>query len=235
MISGYCPHFNPVTASGREKAWLKARLEDLRLRVATLNVGDGLLGDPARHEGMLKWAVASLELARELGAYAITVPSGVEPGPGQWLELARALAPDLRMLCERADRLGLDLTVELHKTMLMANCQEALDLMGLVDHPRAGVTLDPSHTTYAGENAADVALRLGSLVKHVHLRDGAGKNIDVVPGDGTVDFSALAAALKKNGYSRVAVIELEYESMRAEGVRPDMVRSRSLLERAFTA
>ena len=60
--------------------------------------------------------------------------------------------------------------------------------MALVDHPQVGVALDPSHATHAGEDVAEIARKLGDRVKHVHLRDAVGKNILVVPGDGTVDF-----------------------------------------------
>jgi sugar phosphate isomerase/epimerase len=72
-------------------------------------------------------------------------------------------------------------------------------------------------------------------VKHVHLRDGIGKNILVVPGDGTVDFVALARALREIGYARPAVIELEYAQATAEQVRPDLARAKAFLEEAFAA
>ncbi len=233
MIPSYCSHFNPVTASQQEKDQLKARLGELKLAVSTLNTGDGLLGIPQLRERALAFAKASLDLAQELNAYAITMQSGVEPPPDQWIEVARTVAADVRELGDYARDRGLDLTLELHKTMLMANTQQALDLMELVDHPNVGVTLDSSHITYAGEIAADVALKLGSHVKHVHLRDGIGKNILVVPGDGTVDFDTLARALHQIGYNRAAVIELEYEHARADRVRGDLARAKTTLERAF--
>jgi sugar phosphate isomerase/epimerase len=80
---------------------------------------------------------------------------------------------------------------------------------------------------------AGIARTLGDLVKHVHLRDAMGKNILVVPGDGTVDFTALASALDEIGYRRAAVIELEYENARADDVRPDLRRAKELLSRDF--
>jgi sugar phosphate isomerase/epimerase len=55
----------------------------------------------------------------------------------------------------------------------------------------------------------------------------------VVPGDGTVDFTALASALSEIGYGRAAVIELEYEDARAAEVRPDLGRAKELLSRDF--
>jgi sugar phosphate isomerase/epimerase len=88
--------------------------------VATLNATDGLLGNPAQREQALAYARACLDLAHRLGAYGVTMQSGVEPPPGQWLEVAQTVAPDLRALGDAASDLGLELTLELHKSILMA-------------------------------------------------------------------------------------------------------------------
>ena len=144
-----------------------------------------------------------------------------------------ATLPDLRTLGDVASGIGLELTLELHKSMLMATGQEAADLMAMVDHPAVGVALDPSHATYAGEDVAQIARSLRGLVKHVHLRDAIGQNILVVPGDGTVDFAALACALNEIDYGGAAVIELEYEDATAAEVRPDLGRAKELLSADF--
>ncbi|MDF2760293.1 MAG: oxidoreductase domain protein [Thermomicrobiales bacterium] len=233
MYPSYCPHFNPQTATPAETSGLETLLDEHGLTVATLNATDGLLGNPEQREQALAYARACLDLAHRLGAYGVTMQAGVEPPSGQWLEVARAVAPDLRALGDVAAGLGLELTLELHKSMLMATGQEAADLMALVDHPAVGVALDPSHATYAGEDVAEIARALGDLVKHVHLRDAIGQNILVVPGDGTVDFTALTCALGEIGYRRAAVIELEYEDATAAEVRPDLRRAKELLARDF--
>ncbi len=233
MYPGYSPHFNPLSATPDERRVLTDELERRGLTVATLNAGDGLLGVPASRERAVEYAGASLRLAKDLGAYGVTMQSGVEPPPDEWLDVARGVADDLRVLGDEATALGLELTLELHKSMLMATQQEAVDLMDLVDHPAVGVAIDPSHATYAGENIAVIARTLGPLVKHVHLRDGSGKDIMVVPGDGEVDFADLAAALGEIGYDRAAVIELEYSDAHAPEVRPDLARAKTLLSEHF--
>lgn len=233
MYPSYCPHFNPLTATPEEQLALGEQVASLGLRVAALNATDGLLGNPDQRDHAIAYARAALRLARDLGAYGVTIQSGVEPAPGAWLDVARVVAPDLRALGDEAAALGLELTLELHKTMLMATGKEAADLMALVDHPAVGVALDPSHATYAGENVAEIARALGPLVKHVHLRDGRGKNIMVVPGDGDVDFHDLAVALEEIGYARAAIIELEYANARAPEVRPDLIRAKVLLSQDF--
>jgi sugar phosphate isomerase/epimerase len=233
MYPSYCPHFNPLTATPAEVDALQGLLDEHGMTVATLNATEGLLGIPEQREQALAYARASLQLAQRLGAYGVTMQSGVEPEPGRWLDVARVVAPDLRTLGDYAANLGLELTLELHKSLLMATGQEAGDLMALVDHPAVGVALDPSHATYAGEDVAEIARRLGPLVKHVHLRDGRGKDIMVVPGDGDVDFAELAVALTEIGYRRAAVIELEYADAHAPQVRPDLARAKLLLAEYF--
>ncbi|MCD6028890.1 MAG: xylose isomerase [Thermomicrobiales bacterium] len=233
MVPSYCPHFDVLGSSENEQVELQEKLSSMGFALSTLNTGDGRLGDPARRQGAIDHARASLRLGQKLGVYAITIQSGVETPPHAWLDVARGVAADIRELAVEAESLGLDLTVELHKEALMATGQQALDLMELIDHPAAGVALDPSHATHAGENPADVARRLGDLVRHVHLRDAVGTNILVVPGDGEVDFPGFARALSEIGYGRVAAIELEYEHATAGTVRDDLARARPVIDEAF--
>jgi sugar phosphate isomerase/epimerase len=235
MVPSYCPHFNALTASDAERDALQEKLADLDFTITTLNTGDGRLGDPEQRELAIAYARASLRLGKRLGAYAITIQSGPETPPEAWLEVARGVADDIRALGAEAADLGLDLTVELHKNALMSTGQQALDLMALIDHPAVGVALDPSHVTHAGEDPAQVARRLGDLVKHVHLRDAIGQNILVVPGDGQVDFAAFARALAEIGYQRTAAIELEYAFANAETVRRDLARATPVIKQAFDA
>lgn len=235
MVPSYCPHFDALAASDAERDALRVKLSDMDFEIATLNTGAGRLGDPNQRELAIQYAQASLRLGKSLGAYAVTMQSGVETPPAEWLNVARSVASDVRELAAEAQDLDLDLTLELHKEMLMATSQQALDLMELIDHPRVGVALDPSHATHAGEQPAEVALRLGDLVKHVHLRDAIGRNILVVPGDGDVDFVALARALETIGYTRTAAIELEYEFATADTVARDLERARPVIETAFIA
>jgi sugar phosphate isomerase/epimerase len=235
MVPSYCPHFDVLASTDQQQDALQQKLTDMGFTLSTLNTGDGRFGDPARRQRAIAHARASLRLGQKLGVYAITIQSGVETPPDTWLEIARGVAADMRELALEAESLGLDLTVELHKEALMATGQQTLDLMELIDHPAAGVALDPSHVTHSGENPADVARILGDLVRHVHLRDAVGTDILVVPGDGDVDFRGFARALSDIGYERVAAIELEYAHATAETVRADLARAQPVIEKAFAA
>jgi sugar phosphate isomerase/epimerase len=231
MYPSYCPHFNALTASEDQIVALEKALSDRGLKVAVLNSADGLLGVPSLRSAALEYARASLRLARRLGASGVTMQSGPEPGRGEdWRIIASSVVADFRALGDYSELLGLNITVELHKEMLMATSQQALDLMEMIDHPSVGVAVDPSHATFAGERAADVVRALGSLVKHVHLRDGRGKDIMVVPGDGDVDFSELSRSLLEVNYRGAAVIELEYEEAHPPQVTIDLRRAKEFVQ-----
>ena len=50
MYPGYCPHFNPATATAAEEAALLAGLRERGMTVATINATQGLLGIAAQRE-----------------------------------------------------------------------------------------------------------------------------------------------------------------------------------------
>lgn len=236
MIPTFCPHFDPVAATPAETAALKRSVGAAGFRVATLNTFSGYLGASDDRDSALAFLRASLKLARDLGAYGLCVQSGQPREPKEWQNAAEALARDLRLLGAEAEPLGLDIAIEVHRDMLISNSSEALMLMKLVSHPRIGITLDPCHIVYAGEDPAAVARQLGPWVRHVHLRDAIGKNTEVVPGDGTVDFAALIAALDSIGYSRPMMVELEYPAPPGPGaVCADADRARKLIKSIFAS
>ena len=239
MIPTFCPHFDPVEASRNEKAKLKRSLQESGFQIATLNTFSGFLGASADRDSALAFLRASLELGKELGAYGLCVQSGQPRSEPEWGEAAQSLARDLRLLGDEAQAFGLDIAVELHRDMLVSNTAEAVKLMKLVDHPRVGITLDPCHVVCAGEDPALAAKKLGPLVRHVHLRDAIGKNTEVVPGDGEVDFKALVTALEGIGYRRPMMVELEYPAKPAKPelaiVRRDAERARKLVRSILDA
>jgi sugar phosphate isomerase/epimerase len=233
MIPSYCPHFDPTAATERDEAELQAVLGELGLSVAALNVGDGLLGIPEQRDRCIEFVEASLRLARSLGAYTVTTQSGAEAAPGGWAAAAAAIAEDVRELAARAAALDLDLTIELHKSMLVSNSTEAADFIGLVDRPNVGIAFDTSHAVHAGEDPRKAVEALGHQIKHVHLRDAEGTNILLVPGDGTVDFAGVSAALHAIPYTRPATIELEYEHATVATAQGDLARAAAVLGAFF--
>jgi sugar phosphate isomerase/epimerase len=234
VISSYCPQFDVMHGTKSEIAGLGRKLVALGLQPVTLNAGEGMFGDPASEGRAMEGALKALTMAKALGCYAITVQSGPEPDASlSWEAIADRVAPQFVAVCDRAADLGLDVAVEIHKEMLVHNTETALDLAECVNHPAFGYTVDPSHLTHAGERTETAIRHLDALVRHVHLRDARGQDIMVVPGDGQVDFAAVARALREIGYARTCTLELEYENARAPEVIPDLARARDLLKQFY--
>jgi sugar phosphate isomerase/epimerase len=68
---------------------------------------------------------------------------------------------------------------------------------------RVGVYYDPGNSVIAGlDPAAEIPL-LGERLKGLHVKDPGGGRL----GEGKVDFDAVTAAVKENGYSGALILE----------------------------
>jgi sugar phosphate isomerase/epimerase len=82
-----------------------------------------------------------------------------------------------------------------------------------------GVNLDPSHLVLYGNDPAWAVTRLAERVKHVHVKDAAGRAgvlgedfIFPFLGDGLVDWNAFFDALRRVNYSGYLSLEFENDA-----------------------
>ena len=96
-----------------------------------------------------------------------------------------------------------------------------------------GLLFDTGHITFAGGDALRMARRHGARINHVHMKDirrDVLRSIDferhsfidavlagvfTVPGDGMIDFKAVAALLAEIGYEGWFVVEAEQDPKKA--------------------
>jgi inosose dehydratase len=94
--------------------------------------------------------------------------------------------------------------------------------------------LDTGHARFAGVNPLDLAHDYAGRITHVHCKDvradvlravrernasfldAVVDGVFTVPGDGSVDFPVLLAALKQGGYSGWLVVEAEQDPAKAD-------------------
>jgi sugar phosphate isomerase/epimerase len=108
------------------------------------------------------------------------------------------------------------LTVEPLFACLVKDYYTARVLLERYPSPYFGLTLDPSHTALAGNDTAWVIRQLGDRVKHVQLKDVAGRPGTLgetfffpLIGEGIVDWPAVFAALEETGYAGHCSLEFE--------------------------
>ena len=86
--------------------------------------------------------------------------------------------------------------------------------------PDLGLTLDVGHANILQEDnfALGIIENLFPRINHIHLHDNHGGNspkddLHLVPGQGSVPFSAIFSKLKNIGYSGTATLEVKPEQM----------------------
>jgi sugar phosphate isomerase/epimerase len=74
----------------------------------------------------------------------------------------------------------------------------------------ANATVDLSHCAIAKSSPVEMARRLGTRLRHVHLTDGSGsaKDEHLVPGRGTMDAAGFLGHLSTVGFSGHLVLEI---------------------------
>ncbi|QIK77213.1 sugar phosphate isomerase/epimerase [Nocardioides piscis] len=78
------------------------------------------------------------------------------------------------------------------------------------EHPYANTTIDLSHAAIARSDVIEMADRLGSRLRHVHLTDGSGsaKDEHLVPGRGGMGAGAFLAHLAEQDFEGHIVLEI---------------------------
>ncbi|NMH97396.1 sugar phosphate isomerase/epimerase family protein [Pseudonocardia acidicola] len=214
-------HLDALHAGDDHVKEVRDELDAAGLKLAAVNAGGGYLNVAWEREQGIAYIRRSIDVCRALGGYAVTIQSGKLLRGTDWGDNVAYVAPAVRELASHAEQAGVELHIEgPHLEMLTHDLRTTTDFFDLVAHPNLFITLDPSHVVVADEDATDVTRALGGLVRHVHIRDGAGSSPVVVPGRGEIDFPGFIRALTDIGYARPLMIELcqdeseDYESSR---------------------
>ncbi|MGC0365476.1 sugar phosphate isomerase/epimerase [Rhodococcus sp. 27YEA15] len=93
------------------------------------------------------------------------------------------------------------------------------------DQDHAHFTLDLSHTATAGMDAMELATRMGSGLRHLHLADGRGASMDehLIPGHGSQPCAELCRRLAAGTFTGQAVIEINTQNARTRPERSSML------------
>jgi sugar phosphate isomerase/epimerase len=135
----------------------------------------------------------------------------------------------VRELAEYANRLGLEIAIELEPfhLSLINNIDRMSRFLADVDHAAAKANVDISHLALAEDEAGEIS-KLKGRIAHVHLSDCDGKKHgDLPPGRGVVDFPPYLKALAAAGFDGTISIELEYS--------PEPAKIADWVREAYTA
>lgn len=178
----------------------------------------GTLADDDGAAELLRTAEQSLAVAEQLGCPRLNlhgtglddrglpvVPAAVVT-PAMWLTAARTLTR-LATLGERAGRVftleNLNTAVD-HPGVPFASAADTLALVEAVDNPHLRLNLDLYHAQIGEGNLVQLVERAVAHIGEIQVADVPGR---CEPGTGEIHYPAVAAALRRLGYTGVVGLE----------------------------
>ena len=207
---------------------LHKRCTDLGVKsVLIMCDGEGLIGDPDETkraktvDNHQKW----LDAAKILGCHCIRVNAGSE---GSYDEQKLLAADGLHQLCDRADKLDLDVIVENHGG-LSSDGKWLAEVMTLTDHPRVGTLPDFGNFTIAKGKEYDPYQGVTDMIPYAKGVSAKSHDFDLKTGEETrKDYGRLMRLVYRAGYRGRVGIEYEGKILS----QPDGVRAtKTLLEK----
>jgi sugar phosphate isomerase/epimerase len=225
-LLGDRPHWSAEGGAELSAPSLRRLLSDLGLNITNINgntamfcwpswMPDTLFEPSLNHrdavvrQRRIDIVYALLDWAAELNAPRVSITSGRIPGLSRPEEERARLAESLHILCERAQQLGLQLSIEYEPGLLIERWTEVRDLLDFVDHPALGANLDLGHARCAGEDPDEAIRGLAGRIWNIHIEDILGsKHYHLVPGDGDMNLSKHLKTLTEIGYEGALTVEL---------------------------
>lgn len=184
----------------------KGRLEKIGLCISCLASGE-VLSLPEGNGDSTKRAMEYIRLAAALGTKYVRVMGTGEPQvtEGDFDLAARSYAK----LCEAAGPLGVTPLIETNGAL--SSSKFMLSFLENAGCDNTGVLWDIHHTVrFGSESPAETVNALGSLIKHVHVKDSVIEDDKIVYrmlGHGTIPVVDAVEALRSAGYDGYISLE----------------------------
>ena len=206
------PHIAAMTDA--QLAELKAAAEDNGL-ILTTNIGpskdqDLASPDPAIRKNGLDFLTGVLRAMDKIGSKSL-VGAMYSFWPCDFKYTDKEAAWDtsiaeMKKLAAVAEDLGIDLCQEVlnrFETYIMTNAAEGVEYCKRVDCPRCKVLLDTFHMNIEEDNIPAAIRLTGDYLGHIHVGEANRK----LPGQGSLDWKAIAAAVHDVHYDGNVVME----------------------------
>jgi protein FrlC len=165
--------------------------------------------NPKHRADRIRLILRTLELAKTFGAANISITSG-RCLPGMPPDRAAAqFAESIKPILEHATAADVRVGIECEPGLFIEYVAELMDWINRLQSLCLGANLDIGHSQVIGESIPDVVQMLGDRIWNLHVEDIPGrKHYHMIPGEGTLDWNALIAALREIHYDRFLTVEL---------------------------
>lgn len=179
--------------------------------------------DPVQAEIYRKRAEKLIEKAQLAGIPKVTLQGGRRTQITDIEKDLFAAARVLDQLAAFAQARGVQILLEMpHVWGIYYDLETTKKLLSLLSSESIGVLIDSTHWHVAGYDIDDYLDFLGSRLRHIHLRDAAGKDtfagnyeLEKTPGRGEVDFAKLGQSLDAHHYQGEVTLETEYKNYKS--------------------
>lgn len=163
----------------------------------------------------VRYIADAMRNARMIGSPSVSLCPGMLPWDRD-LKTGRAqLLKSLRELDEVNRAYNLLLLVEpAHRfeTNLVCTVEECVDLLKEVESDGFGILLDVGHAHVNGEDMQQAITLAARYPFHLHLDDNdSSADQHLIPGKGSIDFGAVASALREIDFSGYISVELGHQ------------------------
>jgi sugar phosphate isomerase/epimerase len=176
-----------------------------------------LSAKPDERERRLDFLRRAVEIARELGADAVSFWSGSPRQPEAPEVLWERLTDGCRRLSDHAAERGVALAFEPEPGMFIDSLARFGELAQQVGHPAFGLTIDVGHLHCQGETPlGEQLVRSKDLLRNLHIEDmRRGIHEHLMFGEGEIDFGPVLQALRDINYRGGVHVELSRHSHNA--------------------
>jgi sugar phosphate isomerase/epimerase len=180
--------------------WLLARTEGLHVTSP----------DPSVRRRTSRYLTSLAELCHDLGGSVMVFGSPAQRSllPGVTRDAALAYAVEtIQDAAPGLERGGVSLCIEpltRDETDFLNSCDEAIQLIDLVNHPAVVLHLDVKSMSSESVPVPELIRRHAHRTGHLHANDPNRRG----PGFGTVDFRPIFAALREARYNRWVSVEV---------------------------
>jgi sugar phosphate isomerase/epimerase len=220
------PHAYPAKLTPEFHAAVRDDLQRLHLAVSNVNVNCtfGYFKDapaeaffepslispnPQHREDRIALIARAMRFARAAGAANVSITSGKMLGPMNPARSAAAFEQSIARVLALADEHQLNVGIECEPGLFIESVAELRQWIDRLAHPRLGANLDIGHCQVLGESIPAAIDLLADRLWNLHVEDIPGrKHYHLIPGQGTLDWPAVLAALRAIGYARYLTVEL---------------------------
>lgn len=131
-----------------------------------------------------------------------------------WAQLRKSVTELVRYVEDKPVTLIIE-PAHRFETNLILTAKDALRMINEIGLGKLGILLDVGHMNLNGEDfkeTIETITRLGNVPFHIHIDDNHGDaDTHLIPGEGGIDFSSLARALKGIDYQGFISAELGFQ------------------------